>query len=107
MFRTVSEAVATAFFTAELNESGELPTSSMTLTTSAMSSSSWGTTSGPPPYPAAVPLPLLEPMLATSSRPSEAHRWAIEPKLDGRRAAGGGRRALVYVDGGVRVRTRR
>src|SRR4051794_39835145 len=37
MFRMVSEAVATAFFTAALNESGELPTSSMTFTTSAMS----------------------------------------------------------------------
>jgi bifunctional non-homologous end joining protein LigD len=40
-------------------------------------------------------------MLATNSRPSTAHRWAVEPKLDGWRA-------LVYVvEGAVRVRTRR
>jgi bifunctional non-homologous end joining protein LigD len=40
-------------------------------------------------------------MLATSSRPSEVHRWAVEPKLDGWRA-------MVYLaDGSVRVRTRR
>jgi bifunctional non-homologous end joining protein LigD len=47
-----------------------------------------------------VPLPLLEPMLATNRQLREGHRWAIEPKLDGWRA-------LVYIDGGVRVRTRR
>src|SRR3954453_1009701 len=38
-------------------------------------------------------------MLAANRAPGEG-RWAIEPKLDGWRA-------LVYVDGGVRVRTRR
>lgn len=48
-----------------------------------------------------VPLPAVEPMLATNARPGGAHRWAVEPKLDGWRA-------LVYVaDGAVRVRTRR
>ena len=45
-----------------------------------------------------VSLPTIEPMPATSARPTEAHRWAVEPKLDGWRA-------LVYVaDGSVRVR---
>jgi bifunctional non-homologous end joining protein LigD len=47
-----------------------------------------------------VPVPLVEPMLATNRAPNTGYRWAVEPKLDGWRA-------LVYVDGGVRVRTRR
>jgi len=47
-----------------------------------------------------VPVPLLEPMLATNQQPTTGHRCVIEPKLDGWRA-------LVSVDGGVRVRTRR
>ena len=33
-----------------------------------------------------VPLPLLEPMLATNRELTEGHRWAIEPKLDGERS---------------------
>jgi bifunctional non-homologous end joining protein LigD len=44
-------------------------------------------------------LPIIEPMLATSSRPSEGHQWAVEPKVDGWRC-------LIYIDGGVRIRTR-
>jgi bifunctional non-homologous end joining protein LigD len=50
-------------------------------------------------YPAAVRVPVVEPMLATNRALTDAYAWAIEPKLDGWRA-------LVYVDGGVRVRTR-
>jgi bifunctional non-homologous end joining protein LigD len=46
-----------------------------------------------------VPVPLLDPMLATNRAPGDGHRWAVEPKLDGWRA-------LVYVDGRLRVRTR-
>ena len=46
-----------------------------------------------------MPIPVLEPMLATNRQLTDGQRWAIEPKLDGWRA-------LVYVDGGVRVRTR-
>jgi ATP-dependent DNA ligase len=38
-------------------------------------------------------------MLATNHKLTDG-RWAIEPKLDGWKAR-------VYVDGGVRVRTRR
>jgi bifunctional non-homologous end joining protein LigD len=38
-------------------------------------------------------------MLAVNRAPADGHRWAIEPKLDGWRV-------LVYVDGGVSVRTR-
>jgi hypothetical protein len=46
-------------------------------------------------------LPFLEPMLATAGRPGSdaAERWSFEIKWDGRRA-------LVYIDGGLRVRTR-
>ena len=51
------------------------------------------------PYPPIVSIPVLEPMLATNRQLTDGHRWAIEPKLDGWRA-------LVYVDGGVKVRTR-
>jgi bifunctional non-homologous end joining protein LigD len=42
----------------------------------------------------------IEPMLATNARPDVRYEWAVEPKLDGWRT-------LVYVDGGLRVRTRR
>ena len=38
-------------------------------------------------------------MLATNRQPGDGHTWAIEPKLDGWRA-------VVYLDGSVRVRTR-
>jgi bifunctional non-homologous end joining protein LigD len=46
-----------------------------------------------------VVLPTFSPMLASTQPPREAAEWAFEPKLDGWRA-------LVYVDGDVRVRTR-
>lgn len=46
-----------------------------------------------------MPLPLLEPMLATNQVRAIAGEWAVEPKLDGWRA-------LVYVDDTVTVRTR-
>jgi bifunctional non-homologous end joining protein LigD len=39
-------------------------------------------------------------MLAVNRAPDGSHSWAIEPKLDGWRA-------MVTIDGGVRVRTRR
>ena len=45
-------------------------------------------------------LPLIEPMLASTRVDGRPGEWAFEPKLDGWRA-------LVYVDGCVKVRTRR
>src|SRR4051812_33036312 len=47
-----------------------------------------------------VPLPIIEPMLASTAAPSRPGEWMVEPKLDGWRA-------LVYVDSKVRVRSRR
>ena len=47
-----------------------------------------------------MPLPVLEPMLATNRTRRIEGEWAVEPKLDGWRA-------LVYVDDDVIVRTRR
>ena len=47
-----------------------------------------------------VPLPLLQPMLATTGQPGgDQALWCAEAKWDGWRA-------LVYVDDGLRVRTR-
>ena len=48
-----------------------------------------------------VPLPLIPPMLATTGKPAgENHGgWSFEVKWDGWRA-------LAYIDGGPRVRTR-
>jgi bifunctional non-homologous end joining protein LigD len=43
---------------------------------------------------------VLDPMLAVNRAPDAGHPWAIEPKLDGWRA-------VVTIDGRVRVRTRR
>ena len=46
-----------------------------------------------------VPLPLLQPMLATTGEPGgDQDQWCVEAKWDGWRA-------LVYVDAGLRVRT--
>src|SRR5215469_10561659 len=46
------------------------------------------------------PLPLLRPMLATTGQPGgNQDAWSYEVKWDGWRA-------MVYVDGAVRVRTR-
>jgi bifunctional non-homologous end joining protein LigD len=46
------------------------------------------------------PLPVLRPMLATTGQPGgDQGQWSYEVKWDGWRA-------LVYVDGGLRVRTR-
>jgi bifunctional non-homologous end joining protein LigD len=47
----------------------------------------------------AVALPTFAPMLASTQPPTAGADWAFEPKLDGWRA-------LIYVDGGVAVRTR-
>jgi bifunctional non-homologous end joining protein LigD len=45
-------------------------------------------------------LPLLSPMLAMTGQPlGDSSRWIFETKWDGWRA-------LAYVDGGLRVRTR-
>jgi bifunctional non-homologous end joining protein LigD len=46
-----------------------------------------------------VPIAPIDPMLATAGQLDARHEWAVEPKLDGWRA-------LVYVDGGLCVRTR-
>jgi bifunctional non-homologous end joining protein LigD len=47
-----------------------------------------------------VPLPLLQPMLAMTGEPGgDAEAWCTEAKWDGWRA-------LIYVDDGLRVRTR-
>ncbi len=47
-----------------------------------------------------VPLPLLQPMLATSGQPGgDQGQWSFETKWDGWRA-------LVYLDEGLKVRTR-
>jgi ATP-dependent DNA ligase len=50
-------------------------------------------------HTAGVTLPTFAPMLASTQPPRDAAEWLFEPKLDGWRA-------LVYVDGEVRVRTR-
>lgn len=46
-----------------------------------------------------MPVPTFEPMLATTGRLRAGVTWMLEPKLDGWRG-------VVYVDGGLRVRTR-